>query len=224
MVAHGQSGLAYLEAVESFFLARRGRGLMLSPADAHLVRDLQEAGVPAEVVCRAVARAFEVRDRPPRSLRACAGFIEAEVALWRAKEVGRNAWDPEVERRRVERQLAALLGRIEAAGRRARDDVARELHRRAWRGVRDLLESVRKRSDAHPRVARVLADLESRLLADALAALSPAEAQVLRERAWARVALRRQGASDRAFAASLQAAAEAEVQSALGLVPLVLED
>jgi hypothetical protein len=224
MVAHGQSGLAYLEAVESFFLARRGRGLMLSPADAHLVRDLQESGVPAEVVCRAVARAFEARERPPRSLRACAGFIEAEVSLWRAKEVGRNAWDPELERRRVERQLAALLARIEAAGRHARDDVARQAHRRAWRSVRDLLESVRQRSDAHPRVARALADLESRLLADALAALPPAEALVLRERAEARVAPRRHSASDRAFAAALRAAAEAEARTALGLVPLVLED
>ena len=228
MTAPPKSTLKYLEEVEAFFLARRGRGLMISPADAQLLRELEEAGVPAALVCRAIARAFEVHegrptDAPPRSVRACLSFIEEEVRRWRAKEVGRNTWDVALEARRARAGLSDLLDRIEAAGRAAAVE-ARAYYRRAFRGVRELQGALQRDPGTSAHLAQDLAALESRLLAEALSGLSPAESLALCRRAEARIALRRESASERAWAAALQAAREEALREALDLIPLSLKE
>jgi hypothetical protein len=203
---------------------------MLSPADAHVLRELEAARVPAEVVCRGLARAFEAhaeRSRPgdpgPRSVRACLSYIEAEAEMWRAKEVGRNRWDPESERRWVEDHLQSLLARVEKAGRTS-SGPALSYHREAWRGVRELLGAQRRAGEGRgaEQVTAALRALESRLLAEVHAQLPPAEVRTLDDRALRRVALRREAASERAYAAAVQAALDAELREALGLTPLSL--
>jgi hypothetical protein len=228
MGAPSKSTLRYLEEVEAFFLARRGRGLMISPADAQILRELEEAGVPTAVVCRGIARAFEAHegrpnDAPPRSVRACLPFVEEEVRRWRAKEVGRNTWDVAREARRARAGLSDLLERIEAEGRVARPE-ARAYYRRAFRGVREIQAALLRDPGTSAHVAQDLAALESRLLAETLAGLSPAESLALCRRAEARIALRRESASERAWAAALQAAREEALRDALGLIPLTLKE
>ncbi len=85
--------IGYLDYVAEFFLAQKGAGTGLSPLDVDLVRRYEGEGVPFEVVCRGVERAFEVRRRngkertPHLSLRACKRSIEAEVRRFRAGAV-----------------------------------------------------------------------------------------------------------------------------------------
>lgn len=68
-----------------FFLAQKGAGLVLSPPDVELVRRYEGEGIPFEVLCRGIERAFEVRRRhgrertPTLSLRSCKRSIDAEV-------------------------------------------------------------------------------------------------------------------------------------------------
>ena len=77
--------ITYLDYVGEFFLAQKGAGLVLSPPDVELVRRYEGEGIPFEVLCRGIERAFEVRRRhakertPHLSLRSCKRSIDAEV-------------------------------------------------------------------------------------------------------------------------------------------------
>lgn len=68
----------FVRRVADFFLARRGRGFTLSPADIALLTSWEEAGVPAETVLRGIAVAFG-RNRELTSLRQCAWAVEKEL-------------------------------------------------------------------------------------------------------------------------------------------------
>lgn len=225
-----RTSLQYLEQVETFFLSQCGRGLMVSPADAQLVRGWEDAGVPADIVCRGLARAFAARSGEqrafggniPRSIRACQAFVEVEVQSWLARAVGRNEWQPERDALRTEGWLTQLLERIEGAGRTA-PDPAKGYWRRAWRGVRDLLYSVQRDAGKLGGVPAALGALEAQLLGELLAGLAPIEAVALRRRADAAVHLPRAEVSPRAYAAAQQLALEAELRTRFGLFPLVPE-
>ena len=89
--------VTFLRLVESTFLSLKGSGLMLSPKDLERVRAWEGTGVPAQVVCEAVARSFEAFRRahgasaePPRSLAYCAPAVDEAIGSWRARMVGRN--------------------------------------------------------------------------------------------------------------------------------------
>lgn len=228
-----RTSLYYLEQVETFFLSLCGRGLMVSPADAQLVHAWEEAGVPADVVCRGIAHAFakrrsEGRSRAfgsdaPRSIRGCQAFIELEVQSWHSREVGRNDWQPERDAVRTEEWLGQLLERIEVAGRGSPDPAAKSYWRRAWRGVRDLLYSVQRDAGKLGGASLTLASLEAQLLAELFAGLAPIEAVNLRRRAEATVHLSRTEVSPRAYAAAQQLALESELRARFGLFSLVPE-
>jgi hypothetical protein len=221
--------LAYLEQIEEFFLSHRGRGLMVSPDDAAYVRELESLGVPADVVCRGVARAFADR-RPgtapgaqaPQSLRACRGYVDVEIDAWRAKEVGRNDWQDTRAREQLLGELAALLSRIERLGRDSHDP-QRTYYRRAWRGVRDLHARASREGTENVLASHSLAALESKALADFLGALAPIEQVHVRREAESRVSLSRAEISARAWEAAVLASLEAVLRETYCLVPLVLE-
>jgi len=80
---------AYFQAIEQFFVARRGDPLFLSNADWLRAWRWRRAGIPLRVVLRGIADAFEAhahswgRGRAVRSLAYCAPAVEAAHERWR---------------------------------------------------------------------------------------------------------------------------------------------
>jgi hypothetical protein len=88
---------AYYQAVEEYFVARRGDPLFLSNADWSLVRKWRLAGLPLRVVLRGVRDALDAhahgwsRDRKIGSLAYCAREVDAARERWeRALVLGRD--------------------------------------------------------------------------------------------------------------------------------------
>ncbi|HZN91119.1 MAG TPA: hypothetical protein VFB81_00385 [Myxococcales bacterium] len=86
---------SFEELVQDYFVAFRGRGLMLSPLDGELASAWAQVGVPFEVVARGIRRAAEgaLRDaRPGESglwtLRACRRAVEAEIKKFQDRSAG----------------------------------------------------------------------------------------------------------------------------------------
>jgi len=89
---------AYYQAVEEFFVSRRGDPLLLSNADWLLIREWRTAGLPLRIVLRGIADALDAhahswsRDRKVGSLRYCAAEVEAAKDRWeRALALGADA-------------------------------------------------------------------------------------------------------------------------------------
>jgi hypothetical protein len=78
----------YYQAVEEYFVSRRGEPLFLSNADWHLVRKWKSAGLPLRVVLRGIRDALDAhahgwsRGRPVRSLSYCTHEVEAARERW----------------------------------------------------------------------------------------------------------------------------------------------
>lgn len=99
---HGDPEAAYYQAIEEFFVSRRGDPLFLSNADWHLIRKWRSAGIPLRVVFRGIADALDShahswsRTRKVGSLAYCAAEVEAARERWQralafeAEEGGRS--------------------------------------------------------------------------------------------------------------------------------------
>src|SRR5512135_2256047 len=88
---------AYYQAVEEYFVSRRGDPLFLSNADWNLVRRWRRAGLPLRVVLRGIRDALDAhalgwnRDRKVGSLAYCAREVDAARERWqRALALGRE--------------------------------------------------------------------------------------------------------------------------------------
>ena len=88
---------AYYQAVEEYFVSRRGDPLFLSNADWTLVRRWKTAGLPLRVVLRGIRDALDAhahgwsRDRKVGSLSYCAREVDAARERWeRALAIGRE--------------------------------------------------------------------------------------------------------------------------------------
>ena len=85
---HGDPEAAYYQAVEEFFVSRRGDPLFLSHADWHRVSKWRRAGIPLRVVLRGIADALDShaqswsRRRKVGSLAYCAAEVEAAWDRW----------------------------------------------------------------------------------------------------------------------------------------------
>jgi hypothetical protein len=79
---------AYYQAVEEYFVSRRGDPLFLSNADWNLVRRWRRGGIPLRVVLRGIRDALDAhghgwsRDRKVGSLAYCAREVEAARERW----------------------------------------------------------------------------------------------------------------------------------------------
>lgn len=154
---------AYYQAVEEYFVSRRGDPLFLSNADWNLVRKWRLAGLPLRVVLRGIRDALDAhahgwsRDRKVGSLSYCAREVDAARERWeRALALGREEG---TDAALALRGFAADLDRATGLGPRGRAlaaEIARELRERASGGP---LEEV----------TAWLAEREARLL-DAIAA------------------------------------------------------
>lgn len=80
---------AYYQAIEEFFVSRRGDPLFLSNADWLLIRRWRAAGIPLRVVLRGVADALDShahswsREQRVASLAYCASEVEVAHERWR---------------------------------------------------------------------------------------------------------------------------------------------
>jgi hypothetical protein len=107
---------AYYQAVEEFFVSRRGDPLFLSNADWVLIRKWRQAGTPLRIVLRGIADALDAhahswsRDRKVGSLAYCASEVEAARERWERA----LAFDRE-EGVRVDEALAGFADALEAA-------------------------------------------------------------------------------------------------------------
>ena len=132
---------AYYQAVEEYFVSRRGDPLFLSNADWNLVRRWRLAGLPLRVVLRGIRDALDAhahgwsRDRKVGSLSYCAGEVDAACERWeRALALGREEG---LDVAGALRGFATDLERARDLGPRARPvalDVAREMRARADAG------------------------------------------------------------------------------------------
>jgi hypothetical protein len=132
---------AYYQAVEEYFVSRRGDPLFLSNADWHLIRKWRAAGLPLRIVLRGIRDALDAhahgwsRDRPVRSLAYCTHEVEAARERWeRALALGEEDGGGAIaalEGFADDLERAVGLGRhaAEAAVR-----IARELRQRAEGG------------------------------------------------------------------------------------------
>jgi hypothetical protein len=157
---------AYYQAVEEYFVSRRGEPLFLSNADWHLVRKWKVAGLPLRVVLRGIRDALDAhahgwsRDRPVRSLAYCTHEVEAARERWeRALALGR---DDGLDAASALEVFARDLERARGLGPRATGTaaaIAAELRSRAGEGnlgeltawlaerERRLLQAIRRDTD-----------------------------------------------------------------------------
>jgi hypothetical protein len=107
---------AYYQAVEEFFVSRRGDPLFLSNADWLLIRKWRQAGTPLRIVLRGIADALDShahsfsRNRKVGSLAYCASEVDAARERWQRA----LAFDGE-EGTRVEDTLAGFAIALERA-------------------------------------------------------------------------------------------------------------
>jgi DNA repair exonuclease SbcCD ATPase subunit len=85
----------YFSEIESAFIRRRGRNLLLSPLDWALIETWQEREVPLHVILRGIERVFDGVDKQParkrtiKSLMYCREEIEAQYAEWLESQIGK---------------------------------------------------------------------------------------------------------------------------------------
>jgi len=149
----------YYQAVEEYFVARRGDPLFLSNAEWNLVRKWRLAALPLRVVLRGIRDALDAhahgwnRDRKIRSLAYCAAEVESAAERWRRALAFGGAPGPDVAASAL-RGFAQDLQRARDLGPRGRElalVLARELELRALGGSLD-------------EVTTWLAELEGRLV------------------------------------------------------------
>jgi len=127
----------FVAAVAEHFVARRGRGAMLSPADLACLADWERAGVDAATAIRGIDEAFR-RGGEIRSLRQCDWAVEAERRRSRAGATG--AGEGRLEETSLAAKPAALAAALEEAAASA-DARARAAIQNAAASVRQLAET-----------------------------------------------------------------------------------
>lgn len=172
---------AYYQAVEEYFVSRRGEPLILSNADWNLVRKWRTAGLPLRVVLRGIRDALDAhahgwsRDRKVRSLAYCTHEVEAARERWeRALTLGREdtldvagaleGFADDLERAagqgpRTSRAVAAIAGDLRARAEGGRLEVLT-----GWLAGLEgqLLEAIRG-DDGEEQVATLEAEVERAL-------------------------------------------------------------
>lgn len=83
----------YFTEIEDTFVRRRGKHLLLSPADWALIENWKNKGVPLHVVLRGIEYSFDSYEAKPRrrsvkSLFYCQEEVEAQFAEWQDSRLG----------------------------------------------------------------------------------------------------------------------------------------
>lgn len=84
---YASDDFGYLQQAEAYFLSHSKIGVMLSSKDTEILRRWRDGGVPIEVVCYGVRRAFYEFKEPPRTVFQCRKLVEAELKAWKERLV-----------------------------------------------------------------------------------------------------------------------------------------
>src|SRR5207247_1125333 len=116
---------AYYQAIEEYFVSRRGDPLFLSSADWHLIRKWRQAGIPLRVVLRGIRDALDGhahswgRERKVGSLAYCEQEVEVARERWgRSLALGQ---EPGLDAAGALRGFARHLERAQGLGPRGRE-------------------------------------------------------------------------------------------------------
>jgi hypothetical protein len=149
----------YYQAVEEYFVSRRGDPLFLSNAEWNLVRTWRLSGLPLRIVLRGIRDALDAhahgwsRDRKVKSLAYCRVAVEAAGERWQRALALRG--DEGEDALAALRAFASELERARGLGTKGKPlaaTIARELRERASAGSLD-------------EVTRWLGEREGRLIA-----------------------------------------------------------
>jgi hypothetical protein len=148
----------FVATVAEHFVARRGRGAMLSPADLACLADWERAGVDAAAAIRGIDEAFR-RGGEIRSLRQCDWAVQAE---YRRSQAGGQRPDEAAEEIGTTAKLGALAASLAEAANAAEDSGIKSAVRDAEGAVRKLAEKAE--TEAAGRIQNELDKIEKGLI------------------------------------------------------------
>jgi hypothetical protein len=88
---------SYFSEIETLFVQRRGKQLLLSPKDWALMDEWESRGVPLHIVIRSINDVFDVHDKQPAGTRPigtlayCKSEVEAQFVEWQQSQIGKGA-------------------------------------------------------------------------------------------------------------------------------------
>jgi biotin-(acetyl-CoA carboxylase) ligase len=209
----------YYQDVESYFVARRGSPLFISPSEWDLVWRWEQLGIPLAVVKEGIDRVF---DRPrtllkPRRLSYCRQTVEAAFRRFREAKLGERAPKAELADSGAAARLQEITSRLgELAG--AHSGLAR-LCESASSAVESMVERV---DEAPEEVERELAALDGTLIAGCEAVLEEAERAALRREAESSLESYRERMPEKIYLAALESAFRRRLRKKLGVPTMSL--
>lgn len=227
-------GESYYAEVESYFVARRGSPLFISPGEWHLVSRWEELGIPLEVVKEGIDRVFE-RPRSrlrPRKLGYCRQTVESAFRRFREARLGlrTSASDDESESRvssDVSSQLRAMYDRLRTAGEALRSESATSFTQAladasgiVWSALDEVQESVSmaRLSDLEDR----LTEIDRRLILEAQLILEEPVRTELRREADSSLEAYRERMPEKVYRSARESAYRRRLREKLGLPTLSL--
>ena len=213
----------YYEEVESYFVARRGSPLFITPSEWDLVLRWEQLGIPLAVVKEGIDRVFE---RPktllkPRRLGYCRQTVEASFRRFRESSLGGRGAATSSEDAGAEaylRETSSRLRELAAALPEKERGLALFLERAA-----DAVRSLSERAGKAPGEAeRDLAALDEELVAESEAVVGDRERDELRREAESSLDSYRERMPEKIYRAALESAYRRRLRKRIGLPTLSL--
>lgn len=213
----------YYEEVESYFVARRGSPLFITPSEWDLVWRWERLGIPLAVVKEGIDRVFE---RPktlskPRRLGYCRQTVEAAFRRFRESNLGGRAGAAEEEGTGASPHLAEISSRLRKLAAEWSDKeptLALFLERTS-----DALRSLSERAEEAPdEVERELTAIDGKLVIESETVLGDATREELRREAESSLESYRDRMPEKIYRAALESAYRRRLRRKLGLPTLSL--
>jgi len=213
----------YYEEVESYFVARRGSPLFITPSEWDLVRRWEQQGIPLSVVKEGIDRVFE---RPktllkPRRLGYCRQTVEAAFRRFRESSLGGRAGGTAQDDSSASAHLTEVSSRLQdlaAAWSETKSELSLLLERTAA-AVRSLSE---RAEEAPGEVERELTALDGKLVVESEAVLGDAIREELRREAESSLESYRERMPEKIYRAALESGYRRRLRRKLGLPTLSL--
>ena len=213
----------YYEEVESYFVARRGSPLFITPSEWDLVLRWEQLGIPLAVVKEGIDRVFE---RPktllkPRRLGYCRQTVEAAFRRFRESSLGGRGAGTSSEDAGAEAHLRKASSRLRelAAALPEKERGLAPFLERAADAVRSLSE---RAGEAPGEVERELTALDEELVVESEAVLGDTEQDELRREAESSLDSYRERMPEKIYRAALGSAYRRRLRKRIGLPTLSL--
>jgi BirA family biotin operon repressor/biotin-[acetyl-CoA-carboxylase] ligase len=208
----------FYREVESYFVARRGSPLFITPSEWDLVWRWEQLGIPLAVVKEGIDRVF---DRPktllkPRRLGYCRQTVEAAFRRFRESSLGGRPGATTEEVSGTAGHLAEVAARLRALAAEW-STKGRELAASLERAA-DAVRSFSERAEAAPvEIERELEALDGNLVAESEAVLGEAVREELRRDAASSLESYRERMPEKIYRAALESAYRRRLRKKLGL-------